>query len=142
MASATCIPATKRAEVRWPKRELSARLRSHRLSESAINVALSPRHRAVAGSNCQRRSLALQYFLSYGRQNGRDRDHSCRGARFAAWGRFSRPNMKDQSATKATKARTRCFPSCDFVWWVVSIVNLESTAGFVPRGAGEAPSLV
>src|SRR5271156_3983405 len=62
MASATSLPATKRALVRWPKLELSAMARRERLSERAMNAALSTGHRIagnviVAGSDCQGRSL-------------------------------------------------------------------------------------
>src|ERR1035441_7169357 len=68
MASATSVPATKRAEVSWPKRERSARPRRERLSDSAMKIALSMVHlilldRIFADYDCQRRALALHYFL-------------------------------------------------------------------------------
>src|SRR5208337_1902548 len=77
MASTTSLPATKRVEMRWPRRERSATARSDRLSESAINVALSIvrliarlifADPIVASWDCQRLSLALQYFLSQTRR--------------------------------------------------------------------------
>jgi len=43
------VPATKRAEVRWPKRERSAKPRSERLSDSAMKIALSMMHLILAG---------------------------------------------------------------------------------------------
>src|ERR1035438_6650350 len=63
-ASDTAVPATKRAEVRCPKLDRSATARSDLLSESAINKALSMEHLIVTGCDCQRLSLALQYFVS------------------------------------------------------------------------------
>src|SRR5271163_4408542 len=67
MASATSLPATKRAEVRWPMRERSAIPRRERLSESAIKAALSTVHRIFADWNCQRRSFnsARHYSIFY-----------------------------------------------------------------------------
>src|ERR1700733_9342762 len=70
MASATSVPATKRVETRWPRRERSATARSDRLSDRAIKSALSTLPLVVAGWivadwDCQRPSLALQYFLSH-----------------------------------------------------------------------------
>src|SRR5882724_8595363 len=62
-ASATVVPATKRLEVRWPKLDCSATFRSHRLSERAMNAALSTAHRVQTGLDCQRRSLALTVFF-------------------------------------------------------------------------------
>jgi hypothetical protein len=38
------VPATKRAEVRWPKRERSAIARSQRLSDNAMKIALNIMH--------------------------------------------------------------------------------------------------
>src|ERR1019366_5884423 len=68
MASETSVPATKRAEVRCPKRERSARPRRERLYDSAMKIALSMVHlilldRIFADYDCQRRALALHYFL-------------------------------------------------------------------------------
>jgi hypothetical protein len=53
------VPATKRLEVRCPKLDCSAMFRSQRLSERAINAALSTAHRDQTGLNCQGRTLAL-----------------------------------------------------------------------------------
>ncbi len=41
IASDTSLPATKRAEVRWPRRERSAMARKERLSERAMKRVLS-----------------------------------------------------------------------------------------------------
>jgi hypothetical protein len=49
MASATSVPATKRADVRWPKRECSAMARSDRLSDNAMKIALNMMHLIFAG---------------------------------------------------------------------------------------------
>ena len=62
IASATCVPATKRLEVRWPKRDRSAKLRRERFSERAINKALNTLHRIRTKWNCQRAELALTIF--------------------------------------------------------------------------------
>src|SRR5208282_95819 len=64
MASATSLPATKRVETRWPRRERSATARRDRLSDRAINVALSTAHLIFAGWDCQRRSLFLTWHYS------------------------------------------------------------------------------
>src|SRR5882724_12842243 len=61
--SATVVPATKRLEVRWPMLDCSAMFRSQRLSERAMNAALSTAHQIHAGLNCQRRALALTVFF-------------------------------------------------------------------------------
>src|ERR1035438_827132 len=74
-ASDTAVPATKRAEVRCPRLDRSAMARSDLLSESAINRALSMRRLILTGWNCQRRSLALQYFVPQRVASPRDPDH-------------------------------------------------------------------
>src|SRR5208282_1257398 len=84
IASATSVPATKRAEVRCPKRERSATPRSHGLSDNAMKIVLNTapsarrtgfsriktardghyKGRAFKGWSLALTLRAVQYFLS------------------------------------------------------------------------------
>src|ERR1039457_6618193 len=63
IASATSVPATKREDVRWPRRERSATPRIHRLPERAINAALSPVPLVLVDKECVRREGRLSLLI-------------------------------------------------------------------------------
>jgi len=77
MASETSLPATKRAEVRWPKLERSAIPRRDRLSDRAMKRALSIGHRRsvgrrIGGLDCRKLSCVLvrHYSIFYHKAGG------------------------------------------------------------------------